>query len=124
MSPKFKWNCLKWDEDNFPRSYNEAIKNAAKILNNILENKVRIKLNLGVYEAPTKRELVKNDPGRYNGFVSAYSRNRLKYNDILQVAGLKVTHTKNKWSWLNFKTATIRIKEIINSEYKNGKSVR
>ncbi len=124
MSPKIKWNCLKWDENNFPRSYNEAIKNAAKILNNILENKVRIKLNLGVSEAPTKRELVKNDLGRYNGFVSAYSRNRLKYNDILQVAGLKVKHKKDKWSWLNFETATIRIKEIINSEYKNGKSVR
>ena len=64
MSPKIKWNCLKWDENNFPRSYNEAIKNAAKILNNILENKVRIKLNLGVSEAPTKRELVKNDLGK------------------------------------------------------------
>ena len=38
MSPRIKWNCLKWDKNNFPRSYNEAIYNAAKILNKILED--------------------------------------------------------------------------------------
>ena len=85
---------------------------------------MKFKLNLGVFEAPTKRELINNNLGRYKGFVSAYSRNNLKYNDILQAAGLKINHKKDKWSWLNLETAAIRIKEIINSEYKNGKSVR
>ncbi|TFG25245.1 MAG: hypothetical protein EU529_01585 [Promethearchaeota archaeon] len=123
MLQKRKWNILKWDKMD-PKSYEKVVDKAARILKEILNSGLRIKLDLDYKEAPTKRQLVENDIKNYNGFVFAYSRNGIKYNDIIKAAGLTPNHESGIWDWLNVDTAANKLLKILNLPFKNKKSLR
>ena len=100
MAKKSKWAFLDWDESGEPRTYDEAIQEAIKILNNdILTESYRHLNKIGKGYAPSREALQKE----FGGFVKALGRRRLKYEDILKKAGLgkKKSVKTSKWAFLD-----------------------
>lgn len=80
------WNFLNWSEDENPRTYDEAVENAANyLLNNVISKNFKKKYNIEEGIAPPIPLLEKT----YNDFISAFYYRKISYNDIKYKAGLK-----------------------------------
>lgn len=94
-----KWKNFDWDESGIPRSYNQAVQNAARYLSReILTDQFKSELDLSHSEAP-KITLLKE---YRNDFVMAIYKRKLKYEDILDSLGLSIKKDESPWAFLDW----------------------
>ena len=110
-----KWEFIDWDESGVPRTYEEAIENAAIYFEReILTDQYKSKKKLKSDEAPTIEMLEKE----HKDFVSAIGHRKLNYNDILRNLGYNIRHDIGKWELLNW--SKIGFPRSYSGAVKNG----
>ncbi len=91
------------------------LEKAAINLLNILNEGLREKLGLADNESPTLKQL--NDNG-FRDFASACRKRRIKINDVIIEAGLKINKEMNRWEGLDLEKAAEHLLKILNGGLK------
>ncbi|MBD3212941.1 MAG: hypothetical protein GF311_10065 [Candidatus Lokiarchaeota archaeon] len=96
---KSKWNFLDWSEDGIPRTYEEALENAAHyFLQNIYTERFKEFFSILEGIAPTYEQINEFYDGN---FYCALNYRNIYYSDLMNLVGLKFTN-KSKYDFLSW----------------------
>ena len=94
-------------------NYEEELRRATFKLNRLLDSGLRENLNLKNNQAPSKQKL--REFGHRSFLWDIYKKG-LRYNQVVERAGLKPNTVRNKWKNFNLNEAANKLLEIVNSE--------
>lgn len=83
-----RWEDLNWSSDKNPRSYNEALINAAKYLREFLED-----YDYAFARIPSQQFII----NQHEDFYGALKRYKLTFYDVLRKAGFPKDKFRKKW---------------------------
>ncbi len=97
------WSLLDLGKDKNPRSYEEAVQNAADhLLNNVITDEFKQFYNLKEGEAPHSRWVRDYNNYEHRGFFQAMYTRNLNYYDVVEKADLVVVDKYKDWSFLDW----------------------